>query len=150
MKQDMYIYEALVTPSETDGYEIAVPDLDAITQGNDLHDAAVMGHDLIQTYISSCIDRGGSIPKANFGRKAPDNGYAFIIGAMAPVPEDPYMNVSEAAGVLGVTPARVYAMVRDGVLEGEKVGSAVRVLVESVKGRSGNPRYAGRPKKVAL
>ena len=147
MEKKLYMYEALIYPSGAGGFEVHVPDLDAYTQGDDLYDAAFMGQDLIQTMLSCLIDEGGEVPVATFGRPAPEGGYVMAIATDAPVPEVPAMSVEDAAGILGVSKARVYAMVRDGVLEGRKVGSSVLVSTASVKNRQSAPRAAGRPKK---
>ncbi len=58
------------------------------------------------------------------------------------------MTVKEAADILGVSNARIYAMARDGVLESTKVGNMLLLSTESVRKRYNEPRKAGRPKKV--
>lgn len=64
-------------------------------------------------------------------------------------PELELMNVKEAADVLGVSRPCIYAMLRDGILSGGKVGSAQLVTAVSVRERFNSPRAAGRPKKTA-
>lgn len=144
MEKKLYMYEALIYPSNV-GFEVYVPDLDVYTQGEDLYDAAFMGQDLIQTWVSCLLEEGREVPEPTFGRKAPEGGYVMGIATDAPVPEVPEMSVEDAAGILGVSKARVYAMVKDGVLDGRKVGASVLVSTASVKDRFNNPRAAGRP-----
>ena len=74
------------------------------------------------------------------------------MGIMAIAPaevEVAKMTAQEAADMLDISRARVYAMVRDGVLEDRKVGSALMVTTQSVKARFNTPRPASRPKKGA-
>lgn len=146
MEKKLYMYEALIYPSSV-GFEVSIPDLDAFTQGEDLYDAAFMGQDLIKTWVSQLLEDGAEVPAATFGREAPEGGYVMAIATEAPEPEVPEMSVEEAAGILGVSRARVYAMVKDGVLEGRKVGQSVLVSTASVKERQSSPRGAGRPKR---
>jgi excisionase family DNA binding protein len=66
---------------------------------------------------------------------------------------DGYMTTKEAASVLGLQPkaGRVQKLVREGQLDGEKIGNTLLVTVESVERRknSGYSRKGGRPKKRA-
>lgn len=56
-----------------------------------------------------------------------------------------WMAPAEAARRLGVTPRRVYALVRDGRLRGEWVGGRLLVGRSSVEARAGSPVTGGRP-----
>ena len=144
MEKKLYLYEALIYPSGN-GFEVYFPDLDQYTQGDDFEDAARMAYDLAQTWVSYLVESGREVPAAEFGHEVPVGGKSMIFAVKAPEPETAEMSVEDAAGVLGVSKARVYAMVKDGVLEGRKVGSSVLVSAASVKKRQNAPRKAGRP-----
>ena len=60
------------------------------------------------------------------------------------------MSVAEAAGELGVTPARVRAMLAGGQLDGEKIGRAWAVSGASVRRRKREGAHPGRPSKKDL
>ena len=47
-------------------------------------------------------------------------------------PQDETMTVNEAADILDVTPVRIRAMIRDGILKSRKVGMVHMVDVQSV------------------
>lgn len=144
-----YLYEAILTPWKH-GYEVSFPDLDIVTQGDDLYDAVYMAQDLLQLWISSELAQGRSVPPATTNNQAPEGGQMVFIAVECTekVPEIETMTVKEAADILGVSNARIYAMARDGILESTKVGNMLLLSTESVRKRYNEPRKAGRPKKV--
>ena len=60
------------------------------------------------------------------------------------------MSVNEAADLLDVTPARIRAMIRDGILASRKVGMVHMVDAASVMRRFNEPIHAGRPRKESV
>ena len=82
---------------------------------------------------------------------APANGKAIAVAVEcdADTPSLTTMTVQEAADVLDVSTSRIHAMIRDGILRTEKVGSARLVSADDVIDYFNSPRTAGRPKKVA-
>lgn len=142
-----YLYEAVFEPCEEGRYLASFPDLDLVTQGESLRDAAEMAADLLLTYLSAELSCGEEPPRAVFGHEVSEGGYA--IGIMVECdegsPEPAEMTAQEAADVLGVSKSRVYAMARDGVLKSRKVGCALLISTESVRRRFSEPRGAGRP-----
>ncbi len=48
---ERYFYEAVLTPNELGGYDARFPELDIITQGDDLTDAAFMAQDLLTLVV---------------------------------------------------------------------------------------------------
>lgn len=146
----MYLYEAIATPSGDDRYDIRFPDLDIMTFGDDLYDAAYMAQDLLSLHIVGELKAGNALPKPTMGHEVPEGGYAIGIAVDCDkdTPEIEFMSVQEAADILDVSAPRVYAMLRDGVLSGKKIGGAQLVSTQSVKDRFNNPRPAGRPKKA--
>lgn len=145
-----YLYEAIATPSGDGRYDIRFPDLDIITFGDDLYDAAYMAQDLLSLYIVEELKAGNTLPAPTMGHEIPNGGYAMGIAVDCDKddPEVEFMSVRDAADILGVSSPRIYAMLRDGVLSGKKIGGTQLVSTESVKERFNSPRPAGRPKKV--
>lgn len=150
---ERYIYEAVLTPVKGIGYEVEFPQLGLITQGKDLADAAYMAQDLLHVWVSGELEDGNDVPTlGTFCGKAPENSVVMAVMTMAGpgsanVDE---MTADEAADILGVSRARVYAMARDGILESRKVGSSVMISTDSVRERFGNPGKPGRPKTEEL
>lgn len=144
-----YLYEAILTPNDVGGYDAFFPDFDLVTQGDDEYDAVFMAQDLLQVWIIDCLRRGVRLPKPCMDHQVPEGGRSIGIAVEcdAGTPEVETMTAQEAADVLGVTKARVYAMIRDGVLESRKVGNMQMVSAKSVKRRFDEPRRAGRPRK---
>lgn len=145
-----YLYEAIMTPSGDGRFDVQFPDLDIVTFGDDLYDAAYMAQDLLSLYIRDALEDGEDLPAPTMGHKVPKGGYALgiAVDVRDDDPELEYMSVPEAAEILDVSKPRIYAMLRDGVLAGKKVGGAQVVSTQSVKDRFNAPRSAGRPKKA--
>lgn len=145
-----YLYEAVATPSGDGRYDIWFPDFDVMTFGDDLYDAAYMAQDLLSLCIRSALDDGRELPVPTMGHDVPDGGYAMgiAVDVSSEDPELEYMSVRDAAEILNVSNPRIYAMLRDGILAGRKVGGAQLVSTQSVKERFNSPRAAGRPKKT--
>ena len=144
-----YVYEAIIE-AEGERFEARFPDLDIITQGDDLQDAIFMAQDLLENHIVVALQQGEVLPNPTFGNEGCETAYraAIAIDCDTFTPEDDTMTVQEAAEMLGVSPTRVRAMIRDGILRSRKVGMVHMVDAESVKQRFNSPRKAGRPKRV--
>ena len=145
-----YLYEAVFTPNELGGYDARFPELDVITFGDDLADAAFMAQDLLATVVSSALKEGKDVSQVGkFGYECPKGGTLMGIATYATATDmlDDTMTAQEAADLLGVTRARIYAMVKDGLIRSMKSGSARLVSAEDVMERFNNPRDPGRPKK---
>ena len=146
-----YLYEAVLTPNELGGYDARFPELDIITFGDDLADAAFMAQDLLATAISAELKEGNEVPQVGkFGHRCPKGGTLMGIATYAEAADllDETMTAQEAADLLGVTRARIYAMVKEGLIRSMKSGSARLVSAQDVMDRFNNPREAGRPKKA--
>lgn len=148
-----FLLEAQITPAEPKGYDAYLPALDMTTQGNDINDAVDMAVDLALTAVPLFLQEGKPIPKADFRRKKGEPADLLKVGVVvdcsANDPEIPTMSVSEAASMIGVSESRVYAMVRDGILEAEKLGGEWFISAQSVRARVNSPRPSGRPRKQA-
>lgn len=147
-----YLYEAIMTPSDDGRYDAYFPDFDMMTFGDDLYDAAYMAQDLLSTQIREMLKEGCELPAPTLGHDIPESGYAMgiVVDVSASDPELEYMSVHDAADILDVSTPRIYAMLRDGVLSGKKVGGAQLVSTQSVRDRFNAPRSAGRPRKAAM
>ncbi len=78
-----YLYEAFLTPWGN-GYEVSFPDLEIVTQGDDLHDAVYMAQDLLQLWISSERAQGHAIPPATMNNRLPREAKLFSSPSNAP------------------------------------------------------------------
>lgn len=141
-----FVYESIVS-REGCFLEARFPDLDIITQGDDETDVAYMAQDLLETWLVMALQGRRELPKATFGHKTGPDEYRMVVAVEcgADTPQVETMTVNDAADILGVTPGRVRAMIRDGVLRAHKVGGVHAVETQSVMDRFNNPRYAGRP-----
>lgn len=147
-----YFYEAILTPNEIGGYDARIPELGLVTFGDDLADAAFMAQDLLLTDIAARLDEGEDVPEVgSFGAECPDGSTIVGVAVFAEpgMVLDETMTAQEAADLLGVSRARIYAMVKDGVIRGERDGNNRLVNAQDVIDRYNNPREAGRPKKAA-
>ena len=145
-----FLYEAILTPW-SGGWEAEFPDLGICTQGDTLFDAAFMAQDLLTLWISQALREGRPLPEPRMDHPAPANGKAIAVAVEcdADTPSLTTMTVQEAADILDVSTSRIHAMIRDGILRTEKVGSARLVSADDVIDYFNSPRTAGRPKKVA-
>ena len=145
-----YVYEAIIEPSGK-WLEARFPDLGIITQGEDMQDAAFMAQDLLENHIVMALQKGRTLPAPTFGNECSDAGYrlGIVVDCDASTPQDETMSVSEAADVLGVTPARIRAMIASGILRSQKIGLVHMVDAQSVIDRFNEPVHAGRPKREA-
>ena len=144
-----FIYEAVIDDVGKDLLEIRFPDLDLITQGSDMADAAFMAQDILENHIVLALQKGATLPAPTFGNDVSENGYrmAIVVDCDADTPQEETMTVGEAADVLDVSEARIRAMIRDGVLSSRKVGRVHMVDAESVMRRFNEPVHSGRPKR---
>lgn len=145
-----YVYEAIVEPVGK-YLEASFPDLGIITQGEGMQDAAFMAQDLLENHIVMALKKGEELPAPTFGNECSADGYrmGIVVECDEDTPQDETMSVSEAADLLDVTPARIRAMIRDGILTSRKVGMVHMVDAESVMRRFNEPAHAGRPRKEA-
>lgn len=145
-----YLYEAVFTPV-ANGFEVSFPELGLFTQGKNIADAAYMANDLLTMDISERLAESEDVPLlGKFGAPRPHGGAVMGIMAIAEAGSAALdeMTAQDAADMLDVSRARIYAMTRDGILIARKVGSALMITTESVKARLNTPRSAGRPKKT--
>lgn len=143
-----FIYEAIIEPCG-EYFEARFPDLGLITQGDDLKDAVFMAQDLLENHIVLALAGEKELPSPTFGNTCVGNGYRaeIVVSCDKDTPQDETMSVNEAADILDVTPARIRAMIRDGILTSKVVGRVHMVDAQSVIDRFNEPVRAGRPKR---
>jgi len=145
----MYIYEFEIFKSE--GYFIAYPfGMEGATQGKDMQEAVEMAADWLRTDIQYRIMHDVPIPKPTYENEPREGGSIIAVAIEAGLDTIRRVSASEAARLLGVTPARVNHMIRDGLLESYKDGYNVWVTMDSIEARLREPHKAGRPKKEAI
>lgn len=145
-----YLYEAVLTPNELGGYDARFPELDIITQGDDLADAAFMAQDLLALEISTLLKDGKQIPTVGtFTNKCPEGSILMGIATFAEANDvlDETMTVQEAAEILDVSRSRIYALIKDGRIQGKQVGNRRLVYARDVMDVFNNPQGVGRPRK---
>lgn len=150
---DKYLYEAVFTPNELGGYDVRFPELDIITQGDDLSDAAFMAQDLLSLVISDALNEGKELATVGtFQNECPDGSLLMGIATYAEPDNilDDAMTIQEAADVLDVSRARIYALIKDGRIADKKVGNSRLVSAQDVMEIFNNPQSAGRPRKVVV
>ena len=128
-----HVYEAIIEPSGR-FFEARFPDLGIITQGDDLQDAVLMAHDLLENHIVLALQEGEALPAPTFGNDCGQDGCRIdiTVDCDANTPQNETMSVSEAADLLDVSEAKVHAMIRDGVLESRRVGTVHAIEAKSV------------------
>ena len=142
-----YFYEAILEPREK-GWEARVPSLGIVTQGEDVADAAYMAQDALALRISTLLAEGRDVPeRGRFSGECPAGGMTVGILTLAEPGSifDETMSVQEAADVLGVTRARIHALVAAGKLRSVKSGNARMISASDVIERFNTPHPAGRP-----
>lgn len=157
LEMKKYFYEAVLTPNEIGGYDARFPELDIITFGDDLADAAFMAQDLLATVISSKLFNGEEIAEVgHFTNECPEGSTLMGIATYADANDvlDDTMTVQEAADILGVNRTRIYALMKDGRLSSQKIGGArmvnARDVMDTFNARLAEAPKAGRPKKAAI
>ncbi|MDR3315177.1 MAG: type II toxin-antitoxin system HicB family antitoxin [Coriobacteriales bacterium] len=144
-----YIYQVVITKDEG-SYSMEVPDLPGcFTWGASLDAVIAKAPDALETHVGALISYGEDIPAATFGHVAQDGEVVVVVSfdATAASVGAPHVTAATAAERLGVTPARVSHLLRDGLLEGYRSGREVMVSVASIDARLAIPRKAGRPRK---
>jgi len=141
-----YTYEFEVFSSE--GWLLAYPfDMEGATSGKDAQEVALMAADWLRTDMEHRLMYDVAIPEATFGNQPKEGGYIMVVSIEAGLDTIERVSASEAARMLGVSPARVTHMIKSGLLEAFKDGHKTWVTLDSVNVRLAEPRSAGRPRK---
>jgi len=144
--QFTYEFEAF----EEDGWICVYPfDMEGATSGKDRAEAADMAADWLRMEIEHRLMHGIGIPKPSFGNELQKNGYIMIVSVEVSLDTINKVTASKAAEILGVTPARISHMIRDGLLTAFRDGNRTWVTRDSINARLADNRRAGRPRKKA-
>lgn len=117
------------------------------TQGEDFDDAIEMAADWLKIIVLDYLMKGKEVPKLPRGNEPKRGGSIVTIAVEASLAEVPAVTAKEAAGLLGVSSARINQLVKAGYLDSWKVGRTRMVSIESVQARLADERKAGRPKR---
>jgi predicted RNase H-like HicB family nuclease len=147
-----YIYEIRIV--EDDGsYSMEVPDLPGcLAWGDSVAEVLESAPDALETHVGAYLADGEPVPSATFGHGVGD-GEVLAVVSFDATPASvgaPCVMASTAAARLGVSPARVSHLLRDGVLDGYRSGRETLVTLASIERYEATPRRPGRPRKTAV
>ena len=140
------VYEFEVFQEE--GHFIAVPyDMEGATQGEDFEDLCLMVADWLKITLEDFDMRGETPPKPTFGNAPRHGGANMVFAVQAGRETVEKVTASEAARLLGVTPARITQMLAAARLIGYREGRNTYVTMDSVRARLEERPRGGRPRK---
>ena len=140
-----YTYPAIFEQNELGGYSVWFPDLpECYTDGDDLENAIDMAAEAMSLVIESYIDHARSLPKPSLAFQPDDDARLAFVSCDVDT-SDRLVSAHAAAGLLGVSDARVRQLIGSGKLQGRKQGRDNYVYLWSVKDRLASPRLVGRP-----
>lgn len=119
-----------------EGWFLAFPyDMEGGTQGEDFDDICMMAADWLRATMESYLVDGKPFPKATFGNAPRHGGKNVVFSVDVTLEGIPHVCATEAARMLGVSPARVSQLIAKGWLTSWKVGRNTYVGTESIKAR---------------
>lgn len=146
----MLVYEFEVVPDAEDGGYLALPfDFDGGTEADTLEDLADMASDLLRIKLEHLYINGQPAPKATFGNTPRhEGGRIMLVTAHEPALTIRRTTPSDAARLIGVSPARVTQLVKQGLLESfiDEFGKRW-ITLNSVEARINDRRSWQRMKK---
>ena len=113
------------------------------TQGEDFDDAVEMAADWLKTIALDYLMRGKEVPKLPLGNEPTRGGNIVTVAVEASLAAVPAVTAQEAAGLLGVSSARVNQLAKAGYLDSWRVGCTRMVSIESIQARLADERRAG-------
>ena len=141
-----YTYPVLVIEDELGGYCTYLNDFDQVTEGEDIAEAIEMGADALWLMIDDYLQLDKPLPKPTY----PEEHKGLLVAISVDVDtERGLLTTKMAAGLLGVSDARVRQMVCSGQLASKKIGRDNYVYLWSIRERQANPAKPGRPSKKA-
>lgn len=117
------------------------------TQGEDFDDAVDMAADWLHTMVLDYLMKGYEVPKFPKGNEPKRGGSIVAVAVDASLSEVPAVTAADAAGLLGISAARVTQLCNAKLLDSWKVGRTRMVSLESIELRLDEERKAGRPKR---
>ena len=147
-----YVYEAVLSPAEEGGYDVAVPDLPGcFTCGDDFAEAVGMAADAMKTYVAALL-ADGAVPPDVEHHDCPEGCELVAVSFEADesyIVDGEVVSAAEAARMLGLSAGRITHMLDAGVLDGYRFGRRTYVTVASIEARKASEPKAGRPRKEA-
>ena len=141
-----YTYPVLVIEDELGGYCTYLNDFDQVTEGEDIAEAIEMGADALWLMIDDYLQLDKPLPKPTY----PEEHKGLLVAISVDVDtERGLLTTKMAAGLLGVSDARVRQMVCSGQLASKKIGRDNYVYLWSIRERQANPPKPGRPRTKA-
>ena len=116
------------------------------TQGEDFDDAVEMSADWLREMVLDYQMRGEPLPDFPLHNEPRRGGGIVVVAVEASLAEVPAVTAKEAAGLLGVSGARVSQMCAAGQLDSWLVGRTRMVSRESIGERLAEEHPAGRPR----
>ena len=140
-----YMYPAIFTENELDGYSVQFVDFEnGYTCGDDMEDAVAMAAEVLWLLIDDYLQLDKPLPKPTY----PIEHEGLLVAISVDVDtERGVLTTKMAAHLLGVSDARVRQMICSGQLAAKKQGRDNYVYLSSVKERLNNPPKPGRPRK---
>ena len=140
-----YTYRCVLT-HEDDGWVASFPQLGGYSTGGDTREEALReARDLLTALLCDYVERGEEPPEpGDVTELAP----ITVVVTPETVEEAHYETQAACAELLGVTRARVNALVASGQLESKVFGGRRKVSIESMERWKATERKAGRPARV--
>ena len=136
-----YTYPVLVIEDELGGYCTYLNDFDQVTEGEDIAEAIEMGADALWLMIDDYLQLDKPLPKPTY----PEEHEGLLVAISVDVDtERGLLTTKMAAGLLGVSDARVRQMVCSGQLASKKIGRDNYVCGASASARP-TPRSRAAP-----
>lgn len=140
------VYEFEIVQDE--GWYVASPyDLPGGTQGEDFEDLCLMVADWLKITLEDFDMRDETPPRPTFGNAPRHGGTNMVFAVQAGRETVEKVTASEAARLLGVTPARITQMLAAARLIGYRDGRNTYVTMDSVRARLEERPRGGRPRK---
>lgn len=117
------------------------------TQGESFEDAVRSAADWLAIQARHHLAKGLPFPECGFDAEPEYGGKMLVIAVDTSLADVPSVTAKDAAGLLGVSHARISQLCRDGLLDSWQVGRTRMVSIESIELRLAEGRGAGRPRR---
>lgn len=143
----MVICEFEFVEDKQEGGYLAIPfGMGGVTEGDTLEDAVAMAVDLLHMEALDALLHGRELPSSGVGNAPREGGTVMAVAVPVRLEDAPAVTAAQAAGMLGVSAARVAQMCAAGQLASWKVGRTRMVALESIEERNAACPAPGRPR----
>lgn len=147
-----FTYEAILGWDETDQcYQITFPDFpEAYAEADTLEEAFLFASGELEVVVSDFIEADKPLPKPHYGAPIQEDQSRLIVTSSLDeedIERMYYLSINETAEELNVTPARIYALIKQGTLAVKRFDKKMMVEIASINTYQATPRKAGRPRK---